>query len=51
MMHRQANFFASFFPEGTQFGEGDGEVSTFYFPSATPRPSRAGGRHHPGGVP
>ncbi len=34
MMHRQASFFASFFPAGTAFGEGDGEVSTFYFPSA-----------------
>ena len=33
MMHRQANFIASYFPEGTQYGEGDGEVSTFYFPS------------------
>ena len=24
MMHRQANFFASFFPEGTKFGDGRG---------------------------
>jgi len=32
-MHRQANFFASFFPEGTGFGDGDGEIDTFYFPS------------------
>jgi len=34
MMHRQASFFASFFPEGTTYGDGDGQVSTFYFPSA-----------------
>ena len=34
MMHRQASFFASFFPEGTEYGTGDGQVSTFYFPSA-----------------
>ena len=30
-MHRQANFFAAFFPEGTVFGE-EG-IDTFYFPS------------------
>lgn len=34
MMHRQASFFASFFPEGTTYGDGEGQVSTFYFPSA-----------------
>ena len=33
MMHRQANFFASFFPEGTVFGDGPDAISTFYFPS------------------
>ena len=33
MMHRQANFFASFFPEGTTFGDGRGAIDTFYFPS------------------
>ena len=33
MMHRQANFFASFFPEGTEFGTGPGAIDTFYFPS------------------
>jgi alpha-glucoside transport system substrate-binding protein len=33
MMHRQANFFASFFPEGTVYGpEG---IDTFYFPSTS----------------
>jgi len=33
MMHRQANFFASYFPDGTKFGDGPNEVSTFYFPA------------------
>jgi len=33
MMHRQANFFASFFPEGTKFGDAEGAIDTFYFPS------------------
>ena len=33
MMHRQANFFAAFFPEGTEFGDGPGQIDTFYFPS------------------
>ncbi len=33
MMHRQANFFASFFPEGTVFGDAEGAIDTFYFPS------------------
>ncbi len=33
MMHRQASFFSAFFPDGTKFGEGPGEVSTFYFPA------------------
>jgi alpha-glucoside transport system substrate-binding protein len=33
MMHRQGDFFASFFPEGTQFGDAAGAFDTFYFPS------------------
>lgn len=32
-MHRQASFFAAFFPEGTTIGPGQ-EIDTFYFPSA-----------------
>ena len=43
MMHRQASFFSAFFPEGTKFGEGDGEVSTFYFPSDEGHPVLVGG--------
>ncbi len=43
MMHRQANFFSAFFPEGTQFGDGDGQVSTFYFPSDEGHPVLVGG--------
>ena len=32
-MHRQANFFAGLFPEGTTFADGaDGSVDVFYFP-------------------
>ncbi len=32
-MHRQANFFAGLFPEGTTFADGEeGSVETFYFP-------------------
>jgi alpha-glucoside transport system substrate-binding protein len=32
-MHRQANFFASFFPEGTAFADGTEEaIDVFYFP-------------------
>jgi len=32
-MHRQASFFASFFPEGTPFADGsEGAVDVFYFP-------------------
>lgn len=32
-MHRQANFFASFFPEGTAFADGsEDQVDVFYFP-------------------
>ncbi len=33
-MHRQANFFANFFPEGTTLGE-DGDVNVFYFPTVS----------------
>jgi len=43
MMHRQASFFSAFFPEGTQFGTGDGQVSTFYFPSDEGTPVLVGG--------
>jgi alpha-glucoside transport system substrate-binding protein len=43
MMHRQANFFSAFFPDGTEFGEGPGQVSTFYFPSDEGRPVLVGG--------
>lgn len=32
-MHRQASFFAAFFPEGTTVGPGQ-EIDVFYFPSA-----------------
>ena len=35
MMHRQANFFAAFFPEGTEYGDGPGAIDTFYFPSTS----------------
>ena len=38
MMHRQANFFASFFPEGTKFGDAEGAIDTFYFPSDEGQP-------------
>ena len=43
MMHRQASFYSAFFPEGTKFGEGDGEVSTFYFPADEGHPVLVGG--------
>jgi alpha-glucoside transport system substrate-binding protein len=43
MMHRQANFFAAFFPEGTEFGEGPDQVSTFYFPADEGKPVLVGG--------
>ena len=43
MMHRQANFFSAFFPEGTEFGTEDGQVSTFYFPSDEGHPVLVGG--------
>ena len=44
MMHRQGNFFAAFFPDGTEFGTGPGEVSTFYFPSDEGHPVLVGGQ-------
>jgi alpha-glucoside transport system substrate-binding protein len=44
MMHRQANFFAAFFPDGTKFGTGPGEVSTFYFPADEGHPVLVGGQ-------
>ena len=43
MMHRQASFFSAFFPKGTQFGEGPGQVSTFYFPADNGKPVLVGG--------
>ena len=43
LMHRQANFFAANFPDGTKFGDGEGEVSTFYFPSDEGHPVLVGG--------
>ncbi len=43
MMHRQASFFSAFFPEGTEFGEGPGQVSTFYFPADEGHPVLVGG--------
>ena len=33
-MHRQASFFAAFFPEGTTIGNDGEQVGFFYFPSA-----------------
>ncbi|MCP3997319.1 MAG: carbohydrate ABC transporter substrate-binding protein [bacterium] len=34
MLHRQASFFSSFFPEGTPAADGsDGAIDVFYFPS------------------
>jgi alpha-glucoside transport system substrate-binding protein len=44
MMHRQANFFSAFFPDGTKFGDGPNEVSTFYFPSDKDHPYLVGGQ-------
>jgi len=43
MMHRQANFFAASFPDGTEFGDGPGQVSTFYFPADEGHPVLVGG--------
>jgi alpha-glucoside transport system substrate-binding protein len=40
MMHRQANFYAAFMTQaGAPFGDGEGEVSTFYFPANEGRPT------------
>ncbi len=39
MMHRQASFYGTFFPEGTAFADGtDDAVDVFYFPSDTGKP-------------
>ena len=43
MMHRQASFYSAFFPDGTEFGDGPGQVSTFYFPSDEGHPVLVGG--------
>lgn len=43
MMHRQASFFSAFFPDGTEFGDGDGQVNTFYFPADEGHPVLVGG--------
>ena len=43
MMHRQASFYSAFFPKGTEFGEGPGQVSTFYFPADSGHPVLVGG--------
>jgi alpha-glucoside transport system substrate-binding protein len=43
MMHRQASFYSTFFPDGTKFGEGPGEVTTFYFPADEGHPVLVGG--------
>jgi alpha-glucoside transport system substrate-binding protein len=43
MMHRQASFYAAFLPEGTEFGEEPGQVSTFYFPADEGQPVLVGG--------
>jgi alpha-glucoside transport system substrate-binding protein len=43
MMHRQASFYSAFFPDGTEFGEGPDQVSTFYFPADEGHPVLVGG--------
>ena len=46
MMHRQANFFAAFMPDGTPYADGsEGAVNVFYFPSlsADDRPTLVAG--------
>jgi alpha-glucoside transport system substrate-binding protein len=43
MMHRQANFYAAFFPEGTEFGPEEGQVDVFYFPGNEGQPTLTGG--------
>ena len=52
MMHRQASFFAAFFPAGTAFGDGR-RARCRRSTSRRPQrgPSDAGRRHQPGGVP
>ena len=45
MMHRQANFFAAFFPEGTEFGDGAGPGRHVLLPVR--RGSPGPGRRHP----
>jgi alpha-glucoside transport system substrate-binding protein len=42
MMHRQASFYASFFPEGTTFGP-EGDANYFYFPADEGKPVLVGG--------
>ena len=49
MMHRQANFFAAFFPREREFGDGEGQVNTST--SRPTRASRADRRQRRGGVP
>jgi len=43
MMHRQASFYSAFFPDGTEFGDGPGQVTTFYFPANDGHPVLTGG--------
>jgi alpha-glucoside transport system substrate-binding protein len=44
MMHRQANFFGSFLTEaGAAFGDGEGEISSFYFPADEGQPTLIAG--------
>ena len=51
MMHRQANFYAAFITERRRtFGDGEGQVNTFYFP-ANEGTSDAGRRQRRRGVP
>ena len=50
MMHRQANFFAAFFPEGTEFGDGPGADRHVLLPVQRGR-ADPGRRHQRGGVP
>jgi alpha-glucoside transport system substrate-binding protein len=44
MMHRQANFFGTYFADaGAEFGDGPGQVSYFYFPADEGHPVLTGG--------
>jgi alpha-glucoside transport system substrate-binding protein len=43
MMHRQASFMAGNFTGIAEIGEGEGQVSTFYFPSNEGKPVLSGG--------